>query len=328
MYAQRTSCLPGRLFAWPTVCLADRLPGRPSSAPSLVVPRADHIPIAGSRETSKISIHHTRLFPTTSQSLSRPKPVQCTVTRVLPSRCSRLDLSQQEIRLILAATTAACLIPGMLSLADADDVDRRFVQCVAPLLKQHCSACHNADDPEHKLKISTRIGTLRGSPTGPVVTPGKTATCLLWQVLGADAKPHMPPDDQLSPKQISTIAAWIDGLDRQTRVGQREISAMDRQHWSFQSAVRASLPAVENTTWPRTGIDRFVLARLDAAQLTLSPPAEAVVLLRRLYFDLIGLPPSPAETATFLNDDSEDAYQRVVDRLLASPGYGERWGRH
>ncbi|MEO1994705.1 MAG: PSD1 and planctomycete cytochrome C domain-containing protein, partial [Planctomycetaceae bacterium] len=208
------------------------------------------------------------------------------------------------------------------------DADPVSAERVAPILASHCSACHNEKDPERDLNLSTHMDTLRGSRTGPVVTPGKASASLLMQVLAPDANPHMPPEDQLTREQISTIASWIDGIDRRTLVGRRKISEADRQHWSFQRVARPSLPVVKHRSWPRTGIDRFVLAKLEAAHVEPSPPAEKEVLLRRLYFDLVGLPPSPEEVEAFLKADSEEAYQRVVDRLLASPRYGERWGRH
>ena len=232
--------------------------------------------------------------------------------------------------MIASATTVAVFV--QVSVSSADEVPRGdngiFVERVAPILAEHCSECHNEDEAEFDLVLNGKDDVLRGSRTGPVVTPGKASASLLWQVLAKDADPHMPPEEQLPSEQIAVIGAWIDSLDQQTTVGKRKISEADRQHWSFQPVERPSLPEVKDTSWSRSGIDPFVLARLEAAQLSPSPPADKAVLLRRVYFDLIGLPPSPEEVQAFLENDSEDAYSRIVDRLLASARYGERWGRH
>jgi len=158
--------------------------------------------------------------------------------------------------------------------------------------------------------------------------PGSAKESLLVQVLGKESKPHMPPDEQLSNEEIALIAQWVDGLDPATPVGGSRITADDREHWAFQPVQRVAPPDGTNADWPVTPIDRFVLARLEAAGLQPSAPAHKATLLRRVSFALIGLPPSPEDVAAFLADESPDAYERVVDRLLASPHYGERWGRH
>ncbi len=126
--------------------------------------------------------------------------------------------------------------------------------------------------------------------------PGSAKESLLVQVLGKDSKPHMPPEGQLSREDIMVIAEWVDGLDPATLVGGSRITAEDREHWAFQPVQKISPPDVVNTDWPETPIDRFVLARLEAANLQPSSPANKATLLRRVSFALIGLPPSPVKT--------------------------------
>jgi mono/diheme cytochrome c family protein len=220
----------------------------------------------------------------------------------------------------------------LAACAQGDDTrpktSESFARDVAPLVAKHCGDCHSADFSERKLDLSSVEGVLRGSETGAVIAPGSAATSLLVQVLANDADPHMPPKGQLAEDEIAAIAKWIDALQPDTLVGAPRITAADREHWSFRPIVRPLLPPVNDASWAITPIDRFILADLQRHDLSPSPPADKATLLRRVYFDLIGLPPTPEEVEAFLNDPSPDAYEAVVDRLLASPRYGERWGRH
>lgn len=183
-------------------------------------------------------------------------------------------------------------------------------------------------DAEQGLDLSTATSVLAGSATAAVIVPGNSAESLLVQSLASEADPHMPPDGQLSDDEVRAVAAWIDSLDPATPVGSAGISEADRNHWAFRPLVRPSVPDGNDEGWSNTPIDRFVWAKLKSAGLSPSESADRAVLLRRMYFDLIGLPPTPEEVAAFVGDDSNDAVDRVVDRLLASPQYGERWGRH
>ena len=223
------------------------------------------------------------------------------------------------------------LLAVLATAARAEDTAARpdtFETRVLPVLQKHCGECHGADSQELGLDLSSIKATLAGSETGAIVVPGSAKESLLVQVLGNDAKPHMPPEGQLSSEEISVIAEWVNGLDPATPVGGSRITAEDREHWAFQPVQRVAPPDVVNADWLETPIDRFVLARLEAANLQPSAPANRETLLRRVSFALIGLPPSPEDVTAFLADESPDAYERVVDRLLASPHYGERWGRH
>ncbi len=212
--------------------------------------------------------------------------------------------------------------PGLVAAA----VD--FQQRVQPIFAKHCAECHSAEFAELELNLASVADVLAGSETGPVLSPGKPAESLLVQVLAKAARPHMPPKGQLSPDEIAVVEAWVKSLPASTPVGKTKVNAADRAHWAFQPIQRAELPAVNHAHWANTPVDRFILARLEAAGITPGEPASNATLLRRVYFDLIGLPPTPEEVQAFEQDRSPDAYERVVDRLLASPHYGERWGRH
>lgn len=222
---------------------------------------------------------------------------------------------------------ACTMVVAPVVAADPAADNASFDQHVRPILARYCSECHSADSPELGLDLSSAATALRGSESGAVVLPGKASDSLLVKALAKDADPHMPPDGQLSPPEIKTITTWIDGLDPATSVG-GQVTAKYSEHWSFQPVTRPAVPAVENPAWCRTPIDRFILSRLEAESLSPNPPADKATLLRRIYFDLVGLPPTPKEVQAFVEDDSPDACERVVERLLASPGYGERWGRH
>lgn len=204
--------------------------------------------------------------------------------------------------------------------------DAQFQLQVLPILTKHCLDCHGADEPEADFSLSTLEAFLRGARSGYVLVPGKSSASLVTQLLTAGSKPHMPPEGQLSADEIATIALWIDGL-KDAPLPARPLSSKGREHWAFRAPVLSVPPALENDTWSRSAIDRFVLAKLQAAKLAPSPAAAREVLLRRAYIDLIGLPPTPEEVQAFVADEAPDAYERRIDELLAMPAYGERWGR-
>jgi mono/diheme cytochrome c family protein len=224
----------------------------------------------------------------------------------------------------LVIALLASLAPAAVAQGDDTLYDRE----VQPIFTRHCGECHNADDAELELNLTTGAGVLAGSETGAVLVPGKPTESMLLQVLAEDAEPHMPPEGQLSEEEIATISRWVAAIDAGTAVGKAKIKAEDRQHWAFQPLVRSAPPRVKNGDWARTPIDRYILAELEARELTTNPPADKPAILRRVYFDLIGLPPTPDDVQAFLADEAPDAFEKIVDRLLASPQYGERWGRH
>ena len=215
---------------------------------------------------------------------------------------------------------------------------------VRATLKEHCVKCHGGERIESEFDLTDRDRLLKGGALGAAVVPGKSAESLLYQVVAHTEEPHMPHEaDKLPNAAIAGIAAWIDlGAPFDEPLVAREAAASNwtervlpaeaRTHWSFQPLKNAEPPIdglmPEQLAWCRGEIDQFLLARLTQARHAPSPPANRQQLIRRLYFDLIGLPPPAAEVEAFVRDESPGAYEALVDRLLASPHYGERWGRH
>jgi mono/diheme cytochrome c family protein len=228
-----------------------------------------------------------------------------------------------RIQFLAALATAA--LP--MSRAGADEAPG-FADGVAPLLRLRCVACHNPAKKRGGLDLTTRAGLLAGGDKGAAVKPGAAGDSpLVDAVSGAEARmPKKGP--KLTADEVGALRRWIDvGAPWPKDV----VLAADKSAadwWSLQPLRRPAVPAVKDRDWGKTPIDAFILSTLEEKELTPSPPAEKATLLRRVAFDLTGLPPTPDEIDAFLRDDSPDAYEKVVDRLLASPRYGERWGRH
>jgi hypothetical protein len=203
-----------------------------------------------------------------------------------------------------------------------------FERSVRPLLAENCWKCHGSKKQMGGLRLDSRAAVLRGGDSGPSVRVGDPGQSLLIQVIHRSGELKMPPKKPLSPAAIADLETWVKmGAPWPAEVGPAEGAAWQR-HWAFQPVREPPLPAVKDGAWPRTSVDRFILSALEAKGMTPSTAADRRALLRRVSFDLIGLPPTPAEFAAFAADQSHDAYERVVERLLASPHYGERWGRH
>ncbi len=208
-----------------------------------------------------------------------------------------------------------------------------FEADVRAILKTHCWQCHGEAE-ELKGGLDTRLARLlaRGGESGPAIVPGQHADSLLYERV---ASGEMPPGDKtLSAAEIETLARWIDAGAATARPEPDSLltgaafTAEERSHWSFQPIRRSPLPTVKATDRVATPIDAFLLARLESEGLGFAPEADRATLIRRLSFDLTGLPPSPEEVQRFVDDPTPDAYERLVDTLLASPAYGERWARH
>ena len=180
------------------------------------------------------------------------------------------------------------------------------------------------------LRLDSREALLRGGDNGPVVHAGEPERSRLIEAIHRTGELKMPPKSALEPAAVAALTAWVKmGVPWPMKhPPAMEANEASRRHWAFQPVGDPPLPSVRQPNWPRTSLDRFILARLEERGLTPSPAADRRTLLRRVTFDLIGLPPSPEEVASFEADCSPDAYAKVVDRLLASPHYGERWGRH
>ena len=204
-----------------------------------------------------------------------------------------------------------------------------FETRVRPLLVAKCFECHGpASDAEGGLRLDRRSRVLTGGSRGPAIAPGKPAESPLIDAVnyreGADLE--MPPDEKLSLEEIADLTEWVEMGAPWPE--ESTFSNEERGFWSFQPIADPPLPEVQDTTWPTSPIDRFILRGLEDARLNPSPPCDKYTLLRRLTFDLTGLPPTPAEIEAFISDDRPDAVARVIERLLASPQYGERWARH
>lgn len=211
----------------------------------------------------------------------------------------------------------------------AEPID--FGRDIKPIFDARCVKCHGEEKQKSGLRLDSGPQVLRGGNSGPVAVPGKSAESLLVHlVAGWEPDRQMPPTGPpLTPTEIAKLRAWI---DQGAQVpSDTEVSSAQRprsNHWSFQPIRAVPLPSVRNQRWVRTPIDQFILARLEKEGVNPSPEADKLTLMRRLYLDLIGLPPRPEEIDDFLADQGEGAYERLVERLLASPHYGERWGRH
>jgi mono/diheme cytochrome c family protein len=212
-----------------------------------------------------------------------------------------------------------------------------FEKNVRPLLAANCHECHAADKQEGKLRLDSREAAVQGGEFGPAIVPGKPEESWLVKAIGyGHDDVQMPPKGKLPAEKIEALTAWIkmgapwpgaQAVRPAAAESSFAISETDRAYWAFQRVQEPPLPNVSgaNATSP---IDRFVVARLVEHGLSPVGPADKRALLRRAALDLIGLPPTPEEVEEFLADDRPDALERVIDRLLASPHYGERWGRH
>ncbi len=211
-----------------------------------------------------------------------------------------------------------------------------FEKNVRPLLAARCHECHGPQKQKANLRLDSRPAVLKGGDTGPAVVPGKPEESLLVDAIRYGQSYQMPPKSQLPVDEIATLIEWVrlgapwgaDSAPTTAAVsGTFDLQARAK-HWCFQRLAAVDPPEVQDASWIKTPVDRFILAGLEAAGMKPAPPCDKATLLRRVTYDLIGLPPTPAEINDFLADASPAAYEEVVDRLLASPHYGERWARH
>ncbi|MBI1321243.1 MAG: DUF1553 domain-containing protein [Candidatus Hydrogenedens sp.] len=232
----------------------------------------------------------------------------------------------------LAALAAGLLaaLPGHALDSAPDDL---FEAKVRPILVEHCVSCHGPEKVKSGLRLDSGEAVYTGGSRGPAVVAGKPEESLLYQAVAHIGNLEMPPKYALEPDAVESIRAWIAAgaawpdFDPASMVPKDKHAEAAAQHWAFQPVGIPAPPAVEGD-WCRNDVDRFVLARMEPEGLHPAPTADKETLLRRVTIDLIGLPPTPEERAAFLADDAPEAYDRVVERLLASPQYGERWARH
>lgn len=250
----------------------------------------------------------------------------------------RLEQSPYVVRVFVFILL---MLTGMVESADAKDAPSKkrgiefFEAKIRPVLIKHCYECHASDSKSIRggLLLDTRIGTLKGGDSGASLTPGKPEESLLLESLRFESF-EMPPSGKLAPEIIADFETWIKMGAPDPREGESKIvrQSIDiekgKQFWAFQPVKKETLPTTADPAWNRSDIDRLIRSAQEKQNLTSAPDADRTTLVRRLYFDLIGLPPTPKQIDQFLNDKSPDAVARLVDQLLASPHFGERWGRY
>jgi hypothetical protein len=211
-----------------------------------------------------------------------------------------------------------------------------FENEVLPVLKANCFKCHSNGKAKGGLSLADRAGLLKGGDLGPAVNTNRPDDSLLLKAINYQGDLEMPPTGKLATKEIAVLSRWVKAgapwpaapaaVAAETK-GMRVTDA-DRQYWAYRPVKRPAIPPVKNRAWVRNPLDAFVLARLEKEGLSPAAPAERRALGRRVWYDLTGLPPTPEELDAFVNDSAPDAYEKLIDRLLASPHYGEKWARH
>ncbi|HVY71547.1 MAG TPA: DUF1553 domain-containing protein [Verrucomicrobiae bacterium] len=237
--------------------------------------------------------------------------------------------------LSLATPLLAKDAPAELSRADQEFFERR----IRPIFTDHCFKCHSAQAEKVKggLLLDSREGWMKGAESGPVIVPGEPdQSKLILAVRRIDSDTAMPPKEPLKPEQVADLEAWVKmgapDPRKKAAPGAAYSAVADvpkaRLAWPYTPVSNPAPPATKRKDWARDPVDQFILARLEENRLTPAAPAEKRVLIRRATFDLTGLPPKPEDVQAFLADNSKDAFAKVIDRLLATPQFGERWGRH
>ena len=238
----------------------------------------------------------------------------------------------------LALLAGLILWFGLLISEGRGAVDSRdaefFEKQVRPVLAERCYTCHGEKIQWGGLRVDSAEGLRKGGTRGPAFVPGKPEESLLIKAISyKDAQLQMPPTEKLPDEEIAALTEWIRrgaldprGATVSGRLPKVKISKVGRKHWAYQHPRNRRCPTVRNSRWPRTALDRFVLAKLEKEVLKPVGDAKRATWLRRVCFDLTGLPPTPDEIERFMNDTRPEAYAIVVDKLLASRSFGDRWG--
>jgi cytochrome c553 len=247
------------------------------------------------------------------------------------------------LRFVLSAALALCAAAPAIAYGQSAPTDNPaaiefFEKKIRPLLVDNCHTCHSAEtNSRGGLRVDDRNGLVVGGESGPAVVPGDAEKSLLIKAVRyLDEDLKMPPKKQLSAEQVADLTKWIQegaawpSAQVSLPIGQAnpQYESLRKEHWSWQRLGESKPPAVRQVGWARDSIDLFILARLEERGLDPVGDADKLTLIRRLSFDLAGLPPTPGEINAFIADNSSDALDKVVDRLLASPAFGEKWGRH
>jgi mono/diheme cytochrome c family protein len=242
--------------------------------------------------------------------------------------------------IILVALVAPILATAIPGPARADDsaLVEFFEGKVRPVLEAHCVNCHGPTKQKAGLRVDSLSALLKGGDSGPAIEPGKPEASRLIEAVNHSPDLQMPPKGKLKDAEVEALARWVrtgavwPEATAEVRTSEGgsawKIRAEDRAFWAFRPVGNPEIPRVRDESWPKGAIDRFVLAELESKELRPVEAADRRALIRRATFDLIGLPPTPEESEAFAADESPEAFAKVVDRLLASPHYGERWGRH
>lgn len=225
---------------------------------------------------------------------------------------------------------------GTQAIQAAGAEDEFFENRIRPVLSANCAACHGTAALSG-LRMDSREHLLKGGLRGPAIVPGDPDKSLLIQAVRYEGDIKMPQGNKLKPAEIADLTEWIrkgavwpetQGAQGSSGTPDGGIPAERRKFWSFQPLKMPSVPSVKNARWPKNDIDRFILSRLELESMRPVAPADRRTLIRRVYYDLIGLPPTPEQVEAFVKDASPQAYSVIIDELLASPRYGEKWGRH
>lgn len=262
-------------------------------------------------------------------------------SRMMPPEAFNRPLTEAEIETIRLWIEGGALSDAREEIILSEQEIEKFNHEALPVLKTHCVGCHGGGEPMGGLDLRSLASLLRGSQNGPVIVEGSADASILIRKVSAGAMPPPGMGPRVDKKDLDRLRHWVDtstfalradkaGAERETFTEKEAppITDEDRRYWAFRKPRKHPEPAVRGRKRLRTPIDAFVLARLESEGLGFSPDAPKEVLLRRAFFDLIGLPPSTEEIEDFMSDTAPGAYERLIDRLLDSPHYGERWGRY
>lgn len=252
------------------------------------------------------------------------------------------------VPLLIRSSLAACLLISVTTLSavaaelDTPQFDAAqlefFEKDIRPILAKRCYECHGpeSETPGGGLFLTSRGALLEGGDSGPSIVVGKPDESLLIEAIHYDGIYQMPPKSRMPEEEIAKLEQWVTSgaawpISDEKNTPKKEAFDLQQrkaEHWAWQPVTRPQLPAVKNESWIKDPVDRFILAKLEDANLAPNGPADPAILIRRLYFDLTGLPPKPEAVEAFVADPSPEAIEKVVDELLASPRFGEHWGRH